>query len=76
MYDILKFIHDHIREPLSEGLRGIELLRYNTLAEGKYRQIGKDYTDFGEAQSDERMEACCRALEEVLEHGTTVFCVL
>ena len=38
------------------GVREVELLRYNYLAEGKYESLGMSYTSFGrEAQSDETM---------------------
>ena len=46
------------------GIKGIELLKYNNLAESKYDSVGKIYTKFAEeAQSDEEMESLCRVLE-------------
>ena len=42
---------------LGDAVREVELLRYNPLAEGKYRAIGKNYTAFAsEGQTDAEME--------------------
>lgn len=51
---------------LSEiGVREVELLRYNYLAEGKYDSVGLNYTSFGRAaQSDEVMAALADRLTE------------
>jgi len=41
---------------LGGAVRSVELLKYNYLAETKYRLIGKEYTSFArEAQTDEQM---------------------
>lgn len=61
---------------LADHLAAIEILRYNPLAESKYRHCGKEYTDFGEAQSDAFMTAFCDSLENALEHRTHVFTIL
>ena len=63
-------------KPFADKLCGIEVLRYNTLAESKYIQIGKKYTDFGQAQKDDFMLAYCESLGAALEHKTNVFTVL
>lgn len=42
---------------LGEAVREVELLKYNPLAEGKYRAVGASYTSFSrEGQTDEQME--------------------
>ena len=65
-----------ILRPLVQNLKGIELLRYNALAESKYRLAGKDYTDFGPAQTDEILLRTCGELRNLLENRGEVFCVL
>ncbi len=62
--------------PFAGKLSAIEVLRYNPLAQSKYRHCGKDYTDFGEAQSDEFMLAFCARLEEALAYKAKVFTLL
>lgn len=62
--------------PAANGLDGIEVLRYNTLAESKYIQSGRKYTDFGESQTDEALLAYCEALSCAINHRTKVFTVL
>ena len=59
--------------PCAPQLAGVELLRYNTLAAGKYAVAGRSYTDFGAAQTDDAMRAHCFALEEALGHTVAVF---
>ena len=61
---------------IAEKLNGIEVLRYNNLAEAKYQNAGKTYTAFGQPQSDDQLKAYCAALEEALHHKTCVYCVL
>lgn len=63
-------------QPYADQLAGIEILRYNTLAESKYRQSGQEYTDFGPAQTDDCLLNCCASLEQQLAHKTKVFTVL
>lgn len=58
--------------PFAERLKGIEVLRYNPLAKSKYIQTGKQYTDFGETQTEEFIQNYCEILEEALEHKTKV----
>jgi len=59
---------------LGSGIRGVELLKYNYLAESKYTVAGKDYTRFGDnAQSDERVKALCEALQASLVEELPVF---
>ncbi len=57
------------------GMRGVQLLRYNPLAEDKYRRLHREYADFGrEAQSEDYMEALCRRMNEALgEEGFVDF---
>ena len=53
---------------LNENIRGLVLLRYNPLAENKYRRTGRQYTAFGDApQSVEYMEALCAKLNGLAE---------
>ena len=59
--------------PFAENLCGIEVLRYNTLAQSKYLQAGKEYTGFGQAQTDDFLLAYCDALETALEHNIKVY---
>lgn len=48
-----------------EGIREIELLRYNPLAEAKYRFAGRDYTKFADkGQPDEEMQKLCSLLSQ------------
>ena len=61
---------------IAGNLRGIEVLRYNNLAESKYTISGKRFTDFGTPQSDEALLAYCKALESHLDHKTTVYCTI
>ncbi len=63
-------------EPTADKLAGIEVLRYNTLAESKYAQAGKTYTDFGKAQTDDFLLTYCHALELALKHQTKVYTVI
>ena len=63
-------------KPFAEKLSGIEVLRYNTLAESKYTQLGGRYTDFGEAQTEDALLDYCQSLEAALEHKTNVYTVL
>ena len=63
-------------QPFSQMLAGIEVLRYNNLAQGKYQQLEIDYTDFGDQQSNETLLAYCSALEEALQHAAKVYTVL
>ena len=46
-----------------KGVKEVELLRYNNLAESKYQIIGKEYTGFSDSpQTDERMKEICLLL--------------
>ena len=59
---------------LGAGIRGIELLRYNYLAESKYTVAGKPYTRFGDsAQSDGHMQSLSEALRASLTREIPVF---
>ena len=62
--------------PIAENLKGIEILKYNTLGISKYKIIGKEYTDFGESQTDEKITAYCEKLKKAIQHKTNVFCVI
>ena len=72
--DILEFAK--ILEPISQKLCGIEVLRYNNLASSKYNQLGKEYDDFGEPQSDEFLLEFCEKLENAISQKTKVFAML
>lgn len=63
-------------QPFCQMLAGIEVLRYNNLAQGKYLQLEKAYTDFGDPQSDEALLAYCSALESALPYAVNVYTVL
>lgn len=63
-------------KPFANKLCGIEVLRYNTLAESKYMQVGKEYTDFGKAQTDDFLLNFCDSLGKALEHKTKVYTIL
>ncbi len=48
-----------------EGVKGIELLKYNNLAKSKYDMIGASYTEFAESpQTNEEMRAFASLLSE------------
>jgi len=62
-----------ILKPVKEGLRGIELLKYNALAEGKYLIAGKQYEAFGDGpQGDEKVNRLAEILSAELE-GLSVY---
>lgn len=56
-----------------KGVRGIELLKYNNLALGKGRALGKKLQDFGEPQEDELIERKKAAVRKILDSSKTVF---
>ena len=59
---------------LGPGIQGIELLKYNYLAESKYTIAGKEYTRFGDsAQSDEHMNTLRDTLIQSLQKEIPVF---
>lgn len=61
--DIDKFAK--IIKTFGKGINGIELLKYNNLAESKYNIAGKDYTNFADrSQTDGEMEIICLSLKE------------
>ncbi len=48
---------------LGEAVREVELLKYNPLAEGKYRAVGVSYSAFAEqSQTDAQMQRLCDKL--------------
>lgn len=52
---------------LEGNIRGVELLKYNHLAESKYQFLDLPYTAFGrESQPDDRVQALCDALNTAL----------
>ncbi len=59
--------------PLADGLRGVEILRYNNLAAGKYAAVGMGYTDFGTPQTVESAAAYAAALEAALGGAVPVY---
>lgn len=57
------------------GVRGVMLLRYNPMAEGKYLQVKREYTSFGtETQTMKTMQALCVELNQKLEQPGFVGC--
>ncbi len=59
---------------LSDGVIGVEFLRYNYLAEGKYMALGKEYTSFaGEAQLNPEMDKLCLELQSKLTKSIKVY---
>lgn len=49
------------------GIRGVELLKYNYLAKSKYQLIGMKYESFGdEAQKEDKVKALCERLQKQL----------
>lgn len=69
--DSLEDISDfaEVLKPIAENLNGIEVLRYNNLAESKYKQLGKTYTNFGQPQTDDALQEFYASLEKALEHN-------
>ena len=63
-------------QAIAPNLRGIEVLRYNNLAESKYLIAGKTFTDFGTPQNDDALTGFCQNLEAELGHATQVYCTL
>ena len=58
----------------SEGVREVELLRYNYLGQSKYQLIGMDYESFGDStQLKEKLEELRICLETELLDGYRVF---
>ena len=51
---------------LGEGLREVELLKYNPLAGSKYEMTGREHVPFGLPQKNGEMEAFADALREEL----------
>lgn len=58
---------------LGAGVQSVELLRYNNLAESKYRMAGMDYEDFGAVQEEKQVEALCANLKEHIGAACEVF---
>ena len=61
--------------PIADLLEGVEILRYNTLAAAKYALCGKEYADFGEAQTDDFLFSFCTSLEKAVGGRIKVFTV-
>ena len=58
----------------SDGVKEVELLRYNFLGESKYQLLGMEYESFGNsAQKKEKMEELRVCLQEQLSEGYKVF---
>ena len=54
-----------ILKTFGSGVKGVELLKYNNLAETKYQISGKEYIKFSEnPQTDEEMKMLCEKLSE------------
>ncbi|MBE7045696.1 MAG: glycyl-radical enzyme activating protein [Ruminococcaceae bacterium] len=61
---------------LGDGVKEIELLRYNHMAEGKYQMTGRSYESFAaDTQSPEQVETLCSVLREASNHKYHVFFV-
>ncbi len=70
--DMYKF--GEIINTFSEGVKGVELLKYNYLAESKYENLGKEYTKFSEnTQSDGHLNSLLKALKANLVRDIEVF---
>ena len=65
-----------ILSDIAPDLAGVEVLRYNNLAESKYLISGKRYNDFGEPQTDAELTAFCDRLRSALSDKCPVFCVI
>ncbi|MBR4748388.1 MAG: glycyl-radical enzyme activating protein [Abditibacteriota bacterium] len=61
---------------LRDSLTGVEVLRYNSMAESKYILAGREYSGFGEAQTDEAMLEFCDSLQSRLPEGPRVYTVI
>ena len=59
--------------PLAKDLCGVELLRYNNLAQSKYTQLSREYRNFGSPQTKEQIQRLCFELEAHLQSKTKVF---
>lgn len=58
----------------SNGIKGVELLRYNNLASSKYKSIGKKYNNFSnQTQTDDKMEFIKKTLCSALNNNFNVF---
>ena len=54
-----------ITKKFGNGIKAIELLRYNNLAESKYKSVGTEYTKFADSsQTEEEMKKQCLAFKE------------
>ena len=61
--DISKF--GKIINTFGDGVKGVELLKYNYLAESKYEGLGMEYQSFGkEKQTEEQMKLLSTVLGE------------
>ncbi len=57
-----------------DGVRGVELLKYNYLAESKYTQAGMEYHSFGmSAQTNDAVERLSASLSEALRGRFPVY---
>lgn len=66
MDDIAGF--GQIIKTFGEGIKAVELLKYNNLAESKYDIAGMEYTKFADnSQTDEDMKSMCEALEKICD---------
>ena len=61
--------------PFADKLKGVEVLKYNSLAKSKYEIAGKEYYNFGEPQSDEEIKEYCDKLCKALQNKVNVYCI-
>ena len=65
-----------ILNTFGKGLRGVEVLKYNSLAASKYEVLGKTYQAFGaQKQTAEVLRAFCTRLQSAISHRCDVFFV-
>ncbi|MDD6995185.1 MAG: glycyl-radical enzyme activating protein [Candidatus Borkfalkiaceae bacterium] len=58
----------------ADGIKSVELLKYNILASSKYASLGKEYCSFGaETQSNEKMEILKNALRKIVKNIPVFF---
>lgn len=70
--DIIDFAR--IINTFGEGIKGVELLKYNYLAESKYELMDKKYYKFGDrTQDNEKMDNLVEWMQKTLERDIPVY---